>query len=54
MDCALAGHGTHVTLGAYRIFGCKGGTSTELILQGMTAAFKDGMDIINMSIGGGK
>ncbi|KAI9156046.1 hypothetical protein H9P43_009156 [Blastocladiella emersonii ATCC 22665] len=49
----MTGSAPEVTLGAYRIFGCKGGTSTELILQGMTAAFKDGMDIINMSLGGG-
>ncbi|KAG9061756.1 hypothetical protein KI688_006907 [Linnemannia hyalina] len=42
-----------VTFGAYRIFGCEGFTSTDVILAAMEMAFNDGMDIINMSLGGG-
>ncbi|KAF9121172.1 hypothetical protein BGW39_010785 [Mortierella sp. 14UC] len=42
-----------VTFGAYRIFGCTGFTSTDVILAAMEMAFNDGMDIINMSLGGG-
>lgn len=42
-----------VTFGAYRIFGCKGFTGTDIILAAMEMAFNDGMDIINMSLGGG-
>ncbi|KAG0379375.1 hypothetical protein BGX24_000638, partial [Mortierella sp. AD032] len=42
-----------VTFGAYRIFGCEGFTSTDIILASMEMAFNDGMDIINMSLGGG-
>ncbi|KAF9546840.1 hypothetical protein EC957_009291 [Mortierella hygrophila] len=42
-----------VTFGAYRIFGCSGYTNTDVILAAMEMAFNDGMDIINMSLGGG-
>ncbi|KAF9095615.1 hypothetical protein BGX29_008952 [Mortierella sp. GBA35] len=66
MDCN--GHGTHVagipvapwvgvapevTFGAYRVFGCGGETANNVILAAMELAFNDGMDIINMSLGGG-
>ncbi|KAJ2005377.1 hypothetical protein GGI04_001348 [Coemansia thaxteri] len=60
----IAAHGTKVrgvapgvTLGAYRIFGCPGnGTgqaADDVILKAMEAAHADGMDVINMSFGGG-
>ncbi|KAJ1940240.1 hypothetical protein FBU59_003872, partial [Linderina macrospora] len=46
-----------VTLGVYRIFGCPGnGTgqaADDVILKAMEAAHEDGMDVINMSFGGG-
>ncbi|KAF9910498.1 hypothetical protein EC991_006315 [Linnemannia zychae] len=42
-----------VTFGAYRIFGCAGEADTGVILAAMEMAFNDGMDIINMSLGGG-
>ncbi|KAJ2557081.1 hypothetical protein EV175_001566 [Coemansia sp. RSA 1933] len=46
-----------VTLGVYRIFGCPGnGTgqaADDVILQAMEAAHHDGMEVINMSFGGG-
>ncbi|KAI1315507.1 hypothetical protein EDD11_000688 [Mortierella claussenii] len=42
-----------VTFGAYRIFGCKGQAGADVILAAMELAFNDGMDIINMSLGGG-
>ncbi|KAI8799871.1 hypothetical protein BJ742DRAFT_764702 [Cladochytrium replicatum] len=41
-----------VTLGAYRIFGCEGGVDTATIIKAVQRAFDDGMDIINMSLGG--
>ncbi|KAI9502206.1 hypothetical protein GGI25_003344 [Coemansia spiralis] len=60
----IAAHGSKVkgvapgvTLGAYRIFGCPGnGTgqaADDVILKAMEAAHADGMDVVNMSFGGG-
>ncbi|KAG0257813.1 hypothetical protein BG011_003742 [Mortierella polycephala] len=41
------------TFGAYRVFGCKGSSAVDVIMAAMEKAFNDGMDIINMSLGGG-
>lgn len=60
----IAAHGPRVrgvapgvTLGIYRIFGCPGnGTgqaADDVILKAMEAAHADGMDVVNMSFGGG-
>ena len=38
-------------LGAYRVFGCAGQTSAEIMTAAMERAADDGMDIVNMSIG---
>ena len=38
-------------LGAYRVFGCAGQTSAEIMTAAMERAAADGMDIVNMSIG---
>ena len=38
-------------LGAYRVFGCDGQTSAEIMTAAMERAADDGMDIVNMSIG---
>ncbi|KAG0308954.1 hypothetical protein BGZ99_001020 [Dissophora globulifera] len=40
-------------IGAYRIFGCNGGTNSAVIMAAMELAFNDGMDVINMSFGSG-
>jgi minor extracellular serine protease Vpr len=40
-----------VTFGAYRVFGCDGSTTTDIMLAAMERALADGMDILNMSIG---
>ncbi|KAF9121729.1 hypothetical protein BGW39_010297 [Mortierella sp. 14UC] len=42
-----------VTFGIYKVIGKAGVTTTEVLLSAMEMAFKDGMDIINMSLGGG-
>ncbi|KAF9087725.1 hypothetical protein BGX29_000698 [Mortierella sp. GBA35] len=42
-----------VTFGIYKVLGKAGVTTTEVLLSAMEMAFKDGMDIINMSLGGG-
>ncbi|WP_305037345.1 S8 family serine peptidase [Anaeromyxobacter sp. SG66] len=38
-------------LGAYRVFGCKGSTSADVMIAAMEAALADGMQVVNMSIG---
>ncbi|MEU6860320.1 S8 family serine peptidase [Glycomyces sp. NPDC046736] len=40
-----------VTFGAYRVFGCEGSTSGEVIMQALEAALVDGMDVVNLSLG---
>lgn len=45
------GVATKVTFGAYKVFGCEGSTDTSVILDAMTKAKADGMDIVNMSLG---
>ncbi|KAJ1956365.1 hypothetical protein GGI12_005326, partial [Dipsacomyces acuminosporus] len=41
------------TLGMYRVFGCSGSASTDVILTAIEAAYMDGHDIISLSLGGG-
>ncbi|KAF9282520.1 hypothetical protein BGZ68_005931 [Mortierella alpina] len=50
---SFVGVAPEVTLGAYRIFGCDGNAGDDVIMAAMEMAFNDGMDIINMSLGGG-
>ena len=40
-----------VTFGAYRVFGCAGSTSADIMLAAMERALEDGMHVLNMSIG---
>ncbi|KAG2483757.1 hypothetical protein HYH03_017412 [Edaphochlamys debaryana] len=40
-----------VTLGAYKVFGCSGGTTSELVVAALDQAARDGMQIINLSVG---
>src|SRR4051812_21522543 len=40
-----------VTFGAYRVFGCVGSTSDDIMLAAMERILKDRMDVLNMSIG---
>lgn len=40
-----------VTFGAYRVFGCEGSTTADIMIQAMELALADGMDVLNMSIG---
>ncbi|GAB0134139.1 subtilisin-like protease [Epichloe bromicola] len=41
-----------VTLGAYRVFGCNGSTTSDVLIAAMNRAYIDGANIITMSIGG--
>ena len=40
-----------VTFGAYRVFGCDGSTTDEIMIAAMELALADDMDVLNMSIG---
>jgi minor extracellular serine protease Vpr len=47
----LKGVAPDVTFGAYRVFGCEGSTTDAIMLTAMERAYKDGMQVLNMSIG---
>lgn len=40
-----------VQLGAYRVFGCGGSVTDDVMIAAMEAALADGMQVLNMSIG---
>jgi minor extracellular serine protease Vpr len=40
-----------VTFGAYRVFGCEGNTSSDVMIAAMERVLRDKMDVLNMSIG---
>jgi minor extracellular serine protease Vpr len=40
-----------VTFGAYRVFGCEGSTTADIMIAAMEMALRDRMDVLNMSIG---
>ncbi|KAG0356485.1 hypothetical protein BG005_004590 [Podila minutissima] len=39
-------------LGAYRVFGCEGEVSDDVLLAALKLAYRDGMDVVNLSLGG--
>ncbi|KAG0216902.1 hypothetical protein B0O80DRAFT_499051 [Mortierella sp. GBAus27b] len=41
-----------VTLGAYRVFGCEGEVGDDVLLAALKASYRDGMDVVNLSLGG--
>ena len=47
----VTGVAPDVKFGAYRVFGCDGSTTDDIMLAAMERAYKDGMDVLNMSIG---
>jgi minor extracellular serine protease Vpr len=40
-----------VSFGAYRVFGCTGTTSSDIIVAALERAYADGMQVINQSLG---
>jgi minor extracellular serine protease Vpr len=48
---AVKGVAPNVTFGAYRVFGCNGSTTADIMLAAMERALADGMHVLNMSIG---
>jgi subtilisin family serine protease len=47
----LRGVAPEVTFGAYRVFGCEGSTTADIMIAAMERALADGMQVLNMSIG---
>jgi minor extracellular serine protease Vpr len=47
----ITGVAPRVTFFAYRVFGCEGTTTSDIMLEAMERAEHDGADVINMSIG---
>jgi minor extracellular serine protease Vpr len=47
----VVGVAPNVRFGAYRVFGCDGSASDDVILAAMEMAVVDEMDVVNMSIG---
>ncbi|HSV85288.1 MAG TPA: S8 family serine peptidase [Levilinea sp.] len=48
---SVVGVAPEVSFGAYRVFGCTGSTTADIMLAAMEMALKDKMHILNMSIG---
>src|SRR5262249_21448212 len=47
----IKGVAPEVTFHAYRVFGCQGSTSSDIILAAMEMVLEDGADVLNMSLG---
>jgi minor extracellular serine protease Vpr len=47
----VRGVAPEVSLGAYRVFGCEGSTTADIIILALERALADGMDVVNMSLG---
>lgn len=48
----FTGAAPDVTLGAYRVFGCRGGTGNDVLIAAFLQAYEDGSDIITASVSG--
>ncbi|HVG09334.1 MAG TPA: S8 family serine peptidase [Thermoanaerobaculia bacterium] len=48
---AVKGVAPGVTFSAYRVFGCEGSTTSDIMIAAMERIGKDGADVLNMSIG---
>jgi subtilisin family serine protease len=51
IEANFTGVAPEATFGAYRIFGCSGSSSDDMIMKAMERAYLDGMDVINLSLG---
>ncbi len=47
----VKGVAPEVRFGSYRVFGCNGSTTSDIMLAAMERAYRDGMQVLNMSIG---
>ncbi|ORZ41387.1 peptidase S8/S53 domain-containing protein [Catenaria anguillulae PL171] len=51
-DDKIKGVAPEAVFGAYRVFGCDGTTDNAVIMAALEQSFQDGMELINMSLGG--
>lgn len=51
-DPYVLGVAPNATLGIYKVFGCTGQVSTDVLIQAFTMAYNSGADVITSSIGG--
>ena len=51
MAGGVLGVAPEVEFGAYRVFGCEGSSTADLIVAALERAYLDGMDVVNMSLG---
>ncbi len=47
----IKGVAPEVSFGAYRVFGCQGSTTSDIMIAAMERALDDGMQVLNMSLG---
>ncbi|WWC94044.1 hypothetical protein V866_000882 [Kwoniella sp. B9012] len=47
----VTGVAPEASLYQYRVFGCNGATTDDIVLQAMQKAYDDGVDVINLSVG---
>ncbi|MCS7058767.1 MAG: S8 family serine peptidase [Meiothermus sp.] len=50
-DSQITGVAPGVRFGAYKVFGCEGSTSDDVVLAALERAERAGMDVVNMSLG---
>jgi hypothetical protein len=48
----MSGVAFEATIGGYRVFGCEGSVSDDVLVEAIIRAFTDGNDVITMSLGG--
>ncbi|KAG8967619.1 hypothetical protein FRC03_009648 [Tulasnella sp. 419] len=48
----FSGVAPEAQLGAYRVFGCKGGVGDDVLVEALIKAYQDGNDVLNLSLGG--
>ncbi|CAE6473946.1 unnamed protein product [Rhizoctonia solani] len=48
----ISGVAHEAKINAYRVFGCKGSVTDDILIDSLLRAYKDGNDIITLSIGG--
>jgi subtilisin family serine protease len=47
----VTGVAPKVTLGAYRVFGCEGSSTADVLVAALERAYADGMQVVNQSLG---